>query len=381
MERRHSDAHSDSSDEVSDESGQLWLTPKLSQTRTAPAAARAPAITKAPAAARAPATTVAPTATRAPAATRVPAEAKAPTSRSSPQGAKRAAQGHERQLSLAQTLAWYGPRILLLFLIGWSWSVGIRFIHAPQQTVAGSGSAGTTYTPVAPSADSVAAGLVTAVNDSVGSTVLAGGGYDSSDSDDSDSEYLRRWRVASSSPGRGGPDGARGPRRDVIARVLETASWSGAIGGLMTVVVGMGYPFLDCKWQSHPRHAVAWNDVLRCAGGFLGVNYAALKLPFESAHQSSAIMLIIALGLWTVCDGTLHGLLLSASASLSATWLLYMHALGHYGSFSQDDYLGLLATLPNILFTYWVMVGGIGRRLGHHPQWRRMQRPHARQWQ
>ncbi|KAJ2790670.1 hypothetical protein H4R21_006465, partial [Coemansia helicoidea] len=238
-----------------------------------------------------------------------------------------------------------------------------RPVYVPVQQPAGSEAAGTPLGGVA-TAD---------YDDDEGRAQLAAAGdYDSSDSDDSDSDDMRRWRGTGSSGGAGhGAAGAgRGPRRDSIARVLATASWSGAIGGLMTVVVGLGYPFLDCKWQGHPRHAVAWNDVLRCAGGFLGVNYAALKLPFESAHQSSAIMLIIALGLWTVCDGTLHGLLLSASASLSATWLLYMHALGHYSSFSQDDYLGLLATLPNILFTYWVMIGSVGRRLGHHPQWR-----------
>ncbi|KAJ1889499.1 hypothetical protein LPJ71_008172, partial [Coemansia sp. S17] len=105
--------------------------------------------------------------------------------------------------------------------------------------------------------------------------------------------------------------------------------------------------------------------VLRCVGGFLGVNYAALKLPFESAAQSAGIMIIISLGLWTVCDGTLHGLLLSTSMSLMATWLLYVHALSnYYASFTQDDYLGLLSYLPSVLFTYCVMAGSIGRRLG-----------------
>ncbi|KAJ2712108.1 hypothetical protein H4R19_002928 [Coemansia spiralis] len=292
-----------------------------------------------------------------------------------------------QRLSAVQSAAWYAPRILLLFLIGWSWSVGIRFIHAPQQTVAGVEPGRPAYVPgqqqppvympaqqQQPVSRAGKGATADYDEDDEGSAVLAvAGDYDSSDSDDSDNDGLSRWRGAGSSGSeRGAGRDARVPRRDAIARVLATASWSGAIGGLMTVVVGLGYPFLDCKWQCQPRHAVAWNDVLRCAGGFLGVNYAALKLPFESAHQSSAIMLIIALGLWTVCDGTLHGLLLSASASLSATWLLYMHALGHYGSFSQDDYLGLLATLPNIFFTYWVMVGSVGRRLGPHPQWRRV---------
>ncbi|KAJ1998423.1 hypothetical protein H4R26_005466, partial [Coemansia thaxteri] len=184
---------------------------------------------------------------------------------------------------------------------------------------------------------------------------------ESSESDESDAEYLlgRRAEVGQLT-------------RDLIGRALGHAAWSSAASGLLTVVVAMAYPFLDAKWRSYPSHRVGWNEVLRCVGGFLGINYAALKLPFESAAQSSAIMIIISLGLWTVSDGTLHGLLLSTSSALMATWMLYVHALAnYYDCFTQDDYLSLLSYLPSLLFIYCVMAGSIGRRLGYHPLWRR----------
>ncbi|KAJ2891650.1 hypothetical protein IWW38_003531 [Coemansia aciculifera] len=283
----------------------------------------------------------------------------------------------ELRLSVVQIVAWYVPRILLLFFIGWSWSVGVQLIHAQQNTL-----------DTAPSTTSSVGGAallspVGSVPDyqslhSIAAAAVDSGDDDINESDESDVDFqyegLLGLRI-NGGTGRRRNGAAPGPSeftRDLISRALGHASWSNAISGLMTVLVGMAYPFLDSKWQSYPSHRIGWNEVLRCVGGFLGVNYAALKLPFESAAQSAAIMIIISLGLWTVCDGTLHGLLLSTSMSLMATWLLYVHALSnYYSSFSQDDYLGLLSYLPSVLFTYCVMAGSIGRRLGYHPLWRR----------
>ncbi|KAJ1889224.1 hypothetical protein LPJ66_008150, partial [Kickxella alabastrina] len=140
-------------------------------------------------------------------------------------------------LSPSRIIAWYIPRILLLFSIGWSWSVGIQLIHAQQRSLLRE---------------------------------------DSSDSDDLEFPYesLFGWRRGL---------GPHGLTRDLISRVLAQAPWSNALSGLLTVLVGLMYPFLDRKWLNTPLRRTGWNDVLRCVGGFLGVNYAALKLPFESA--------------------------------------------------------------------------------------------------
>ncbi|KAJ2347071.1 hypothetical protein GGH92_003336 [Coemansia sp. RSA 2673] len=270
----------------------------------------------------------------------------------------------ELRLSVAQIVAWYVPRILFLFFIGWSWSVGVQLIHAHNSSDITAAGTGASVRPAGSLAAHQSLYSVVADNDD-----------DVSESDESDGEFYEGLLGLRVNGRRGSNAAAPRPSeltRDLISRALSHASWSNAVSGLMTVLVGMAYPFLDSKWRSYPSHRVGWNEVLRCVGGFLGVNYAALKLPFESAAQSAGIMIIISLGLWTVCDGTLHGLLLSTSMSLMATWLLYVHALSnYYASFTQDDYLGLLSYLPSVLFTYCVMAGSIGRRLGYHPLWRR----------
>ncbi|KAJ2549804.1 hypothetical protein EV175_004307, partial [Coemansia sp. RSA 1933] len=278
------------------------------------------------------------------------------------------------KLTPMQMVAWYAPRILFLFLVGWSCSIGVQLIHAQQRSLDATGPIGATF--IRPFVQQQQPANNRYAEVSGGRTSLPTGAADAGDSDtDSDSDtdaYYRHGQGRRSNAVAGGKrnaarQGSSALSRDLIGRVLEHASWSDGISGAMSIAVGLAYPYLDWKWQSYVAHKVEWNDVLRCAGGFLGINYAALKLPFESANQSSLIMVIISLGLWTVCDGTLHGLLLSTSTSLMATWLLHMHALSNYASFTQDDYQGLLSYLPSVLFTYCVMVGSIGRRLGHHP--------------
>ncbi|KAJ2702927.1 hypothetical protein FB645_004104 [Coemansia sp. IMI 203386] len=249
-------------------------------------------------------------------------------------------QEEEVKLSGARIVAWYIPRVVMLFLIGWLWSVVVQLMHAQQRSLD-----------------------PTTRN----STVL--GVDDSSDSEDTDVEFpyetLFGWGSLSSTD----------LTRDLIGRVLGQAAWCNGISGLLTVLVGLAYPYLDHKWQSFPQHRPGWNNVLRCAGGFLGVNYAAMKLPFQSANQSAVILIIISTGLWTVCDGSLHGWLLSMNASLMATWLLLDHALTNLDPLlTRDDYLGLLSCLPSVLFTYCIMTGCIGRRLGcRSPLWPRPQ--------
>ncbi|KAJ1829352.1 hypothetical protein LPJ56_000451 [Coemansia sp. RSA 2599] len=244
----------------------------------------------------------------------------------------------EAGLSGARIVAWYVPRVAMLFVIGWLWSVVVQLMHAQQRSLDPSRG---------------------------GSAVL--GMDDSSDSDDTDMEFpyemLFGWRSLD----------AGDLTRDLIGRVLGQAAWCNGISGLLTVLVGLAYPYLDYKWQSFPQYRPGWNNVLRCAGGFLGVNYAAMKLPFQSANQSALILIIISLGLWTVCDGTLHGWLLSMNASLVATWLLLDHALTNLDPLlTRDDYLGLLSCLPSVLFTYCIMTGCIGRRLASgSPLWPR----------
>ncbi|KAI8324309.1 hypothetical protein GQ54DRAFT_256707 [Martensiomyces pterosporus] len=353
------------------EDNELWIAPKLTRPATSPGES----------------SRLTPTAGRAPARAATVATAKAAdrplnvaTKRAAEKKQQHGSQRHsqrrphsrrngdlsELKLSGVQILSWYVPRLLFLFLIGWTCSVGVQFIHAQQKS----------------DGDSPAAAAAPRGENSYWGQKSQGTEGKASDSDDGDGDYfysyenvILGWRTGTSS-GSSRESDEQELTRDLISRVLQHASWSDGISGLMTVLVGTAYPFLDWKWRSYPSHRVGWNEVLRCVGGFLGVNYAALKLPFETASQSLAIMVIISLGLWVVCDGTLHGLLLSTSTSLMATWLLYVHALTNYASFTQDDYLGMLSYLPSVLFTYCVMTGSIGRRLGFHPLWRKYRSRH-----
>ncbi|KAJ2724546.1 hypothetical protein GGI07_001893 [Coemansia sp. Benny D115] len=253
-------------------------------------------------------------------------------------------QQNSASLSWTRVAAWYVTRVLLLFLIGWVWSVGVQLIHAQHNT----------------------SGVDTSGYESSGD----------SSSDESDGEFpyeiLFGWPVVDA--------GAEGITRDLISRVLSQAAWCNGLSGLLTVLIGLTYPYLDYKWQGQRSSLYGgrtnFNDILRCVGGFLGINYAALKLPFESAMQSAVIMIIIALGLWTVCDSSFHGLLLSLCASLMATWVLFVHALASNsdGVFTNEDYLSLLSYLPSVLFTYCIMAGSIGRRIGcRSPLWQNKQ--------
>ncbi|KAJ1725222.1 hypothetical protein LPJ53_000551 [Coemansia erecta] len=319
-----------SADGESDDSGELWISPKISRAATLQSEPRESAdtlLSQVAALRHVHSETARSTSTPMPTEKqRVHTRRKAHVRKQRQQQQRQ--QDDMPELSLARVIAWYVPRVVLLFLIGWVCSAGVQLIHAQQQQRADSS--------------------------------------DSSDSDETDGEFpyesLFGWQTA----------GSGDLTRDLIGRVLAQAAWSNGISGLLTVLVGLMYPYVDYKWRgSSQRPHVDWYSILRCVGGFLGVNYAALKLPFESANQSALILIIISMGLWTVCDGTLRGWLLSMNAALMATWLLYVHALTNLDSlFTRDDYLRLLSCLPSVLFTYCLMAGIIGRRLASKsPLW------------
>ncbi|KAJ2490968.1 hypothetical protein IWW47_005098, partial [Coemansia sp. RSA 2052] len=102
----------------------------------------------------------------------------------------------ELRLSVVQIVAWYVPRILFLFFIGWSWSVGVQLIHAQQNSLGAA-------TPTASAAvgSGIAVGGVgeatmlspagsLAADQSLYSLAAADPGEDDvSESDESDSEY------------------------------------------------------------------------------------------------------------------------------------------------------------------------------------------------
>ena len=95
-----------------------------------------------------------------------------------------------------------------------------------------------------------------------------------------------------------------------------------------------------------------WSSVIRCCGGFMGVNYAASviclfkirilsfgflirhikqtffpppqKLPWTSSIQVSLTLALLALGLWFLFDRTLHGFIISAVFASVGTWVVFI---------------------------------------------------------
>lgn len=65
----------------------------------------------------------------------------------------------------------------------------------------------------------------------------------------------------------------------------------------------------------------------RCFGGFIGVNYAASKLPWTSSLQVSCTLALISVGLWFWFDRTFHGFMISFTVASFGTMVAYMLVL------------------------------------------------------
>lgn len=67
--------------------------------------------------------------------------------------------------------------------------------------------------------------------------------------------------------------------------------------GIASVLIGVTYPLAD----TFLKHKVKrdWSAVIRCCGGFIGVNYAASKLPWATSGPRVSLTLgLLAAGLW-----------------------------------------------------------------------------------
>lgn len=66
---------------------------------------------------------------------------------------------------------------------------------------------------------------------------------------------------------------------------------------------------------------------LRCMGGFIGVNYAASKLPWTSSMQVSCTLALISAALWFLFDRTFHGFMISLTVASMGTTVAYFLVL------------------------------------------------------
>ncbi|KAF9576747.1 Insulin-induced protein 2 protein [Mortierella alpina] len=155
-----------------------------------------------------------------------------------------------------------------------------------------------------------------------------------------------------------------------ISQLWDTASWLPPTCGASAVLIGTIYPLGDYLWWGKrvPRSSRDWSSVMRCMGGFIGVNYAASKLPWTSSLQVSCTLALISAGLWFLFDRTIHGFVISLMVASMGTAVAYFLVLNGWYSFTRADFFGVGSWMPCILYSSSVCFGSIGRQLDVVPE-------------
>ncbi|KAJ3147369.1 Insulin-induced protein 1 protein [Geranomyces variabilis] len=157
-------------------------------------------------------------------------------------------------------------------------------------------------------------------------------------------------------------DITRYPRN--VSQLFETASWVPLCCGFGACLVGTLYPLLDYRLFGRPhRYKRDWSNVLRCCGGFIGVNYATSKLPWTSSMQVSLVLGLSAVWLWLMFDRTLHGFAVSLIVAVVGTWVAQFFVQSGMYSFTKADFFGVRSWFPCMMYSASVMFGSIGRQL------------------
>ncbi|KAG0322005.1 Insulin-induced protein 1 protein [Linnemannia gamsii] len=155
-----------------------------------------------------------------------------------------------------------------------------------------------------------------------------------------------------------------------MPQLWDTASWLPPTCGASAVLIGTIYPLGDYLWwgkrvQPNGRD---WSSVMRCMGGFIGVNYAASKLPWTSSIQVSCTLALISAALWFLFDRTFHGFMISLTVASMGTTVAYFLVLNGWYSFTRADFFGVGSWIPCILYSSSVCFGSIGRQLDVVPE-------------
>ncbi|GJJ76975.1 hypothetical protein EMPS_09334 [Entomortierella parvispora] len=155
-----------------------------------------------------------------------------------------------------------------------------------------------------------------------------------------------------------------------IPQLWDTASWLPPTCGASAVLIGTIYPLGDYLWWGKriDRNGNDWSSVMRCLGGFIGVNYAASKLPWTSSLQVSCTLALISVGLWFWFDRTVHGFVISLLVASMGTLVAYFLVLNGWYSFTRADFFGVGSWIPCILYSSSVCFGSIGRQLDVVPE-------------
>lgn len=181
--------------------------------------------------------------------------------------------------------------------------------------------------------------------------------------------------------------------------------------GLAGVLLGEALPQLDALWNadededieeseedvrrrnsgpSRKQGMVAWNDVVRSVGAFVGIAFAIRKLPWQSTLQLSVTLALANPAIWFLIDRSPPGFILSALVSLGGTGMLLgvnpallpspsprsvLHERARnataqangeqefvLGLFTLES-VGMATWIASVLFVSCVCFGNIGRKL------------------
>jgi hypothetical protein len=181
--------------------------------------------------------------------------------------------------------------------------------------------------------------------------------------------------------------------------------------GLAGVLLGEALPQLDAMWNGdededieereedarrrntgslRKQGMVAWNDVVRSVGAFVGIAFAIRKLPWQSTLQLSLTLALANPAIWFLVDRSPPGFILSALVSLGGTGMLLgvnpalipspsprpvLHERARnataplngneelvLGLFTQES-VGMATWIASVLFVSCVCFGNIGRKL------------------
>jgi hypothetical protein len=145
--------------------------------------------------------------------------------------------------------------------------------------------------------------------------------------------------------------------------ILSSTHWLPLVSGFSAILVAFCFPLLDLTVGKKERVKRDWSSVIRCCGGFIGVNYAASKLPWTSSIQVSITLALLAMGLWYLFDRTLHGFLLSTLFATVGTWVGFVLVANGAYTWTKADFFGVRSWLPCILYCAAVCFGAIGRQM------------------
>ncbi|KAI9104768.1 insulin-induced protein-domain-containing protein [Phlyctochytrium arcticum] len=148
---------------------------------------------------------------------------------------------------------------------------------------------------------------------------------------------------------------------DITRYPATTALWVPLCCGGAGAFIGSLYPVLD-RHFGYAR-PVGWSNILRCCGGFVGVNYATSKLPWTSTPQVSLVLALSSVWLWLLFDRSSHGFFFSLTVAFIGTSVAQSFVNSGLYSFTQADFGGVRSWFPCMLYSGSVLFGAIGRQL------------------